>query len=659
MKLSSKRAGVLATLALAVQMAFFLLVLLVGFRSGSIAIKIEAWHFLGGVGIWLILLLQFRQRRFAEDEQLDVEQYHRLRKEGKDKSVFEGVVTEEQMHIAERRLAWLEKYLLPIFAILISGYLIGMGGFLFRQVRLLPGESLIAEAVKFETAVFLAGFALVSFLFSRYAAGMGRQAEWRPLRAGGSYLLSNALACFVLAIIVLLPKAYAATAGITAGYVLSILMVLIGVEIILNLVLDAYRPRVKGQYRRAAFESRLLGLFSEPGGILRTAGHALDYQFGFKVSETWFYKLLEKAVLPLLILQGVVLYLLSCLVIVQPGSVAVQERWGRPLNMEVPWQSGLHLKMPWPIDKVRSFPVEQLQWLEIGFERNDPKFDAVGHEIADMTPILWSVDHWKQEYPFILAVSDSSGNKVKSEAVGGEVVAPGTETQKVFDLLVAAFGVYYRISDISQYGYGYYNPDELLESICYQEAIHYCGRSTIEQLLGPGRGDTAQALEQAIQERVKECKLGVKIERVMLESVHPPVKVAESFENVISALQDKQASVLKSQGVAESILASARAESSVIQDAAKAYAVERVSGSAADSERYKHQLSAYEKGKGVYLLREYLSVLDEVMPDIRKYVIGSDKVNRWVYEFDLKEKLQPDLFSGLGLPEDGKESGKK
>ena len=107
MKLSSKRAGLLSTLTLIVQVLFFLLILLVGFRSGSIAIKIEAWHFLGGVGIWLILLIQFRQRRMAEEEQLDAEQYHRLRKEGKDKSVFEGMVAEDQMHVAERRLVWL------------------------------------------------------------------------------------------------------------------------------------------------------------------------------------------------------------------------------------------------------------------------------------------------------------------------------------------------------------------------------------------------------------------------------------------------------------------------------------------------------------------------------------------------------------------------
>ena len=47
---------------------------------------------------------------------------------------------------------------------------------------------------------------------------------------------------------------------------------------------------------------------------------------------------------------------------------------------------------------------------------------------------------------------------------------------------------------------------------------------------------------------------------------------------------------------------------------------------------------------------EYLSVLDEFLLSMRKYVFIADNVDSWVYELDLKEKLQPDLFSGLGLP---------
>ncbi len=85
-------------------------------------------------------------------------------------------------------------------------------------------------------------------------------------------------------------------------------MILLGLEIALNLVMDIYRPRLNGQYSRSAFDSRLLGIINEPGGILRSAADALDYQFGFQVSQTWFYKLLEQAIIPLILFGVVTLY---------------------------------------------------------------------------------------------------------------------------------------------------------------------------------------------------------------------------------------------------------------------------------------------------------------------------------------------------------------
>jgi hypothetical protein len=42
--------------------------------------------------------------------------------------------------------------------------------------------------------------AFVSFLVSRYATGMSSRAEWKPLRAGGSFLFSCAILSFAEAI---------------------------------------------------------------------------------------------------------------------------------------------------------------------------------------------------------------------------------------------------------------------------------------------------------------------------------------------------------------------------------------------------------------------------------------------------------------------------
>ncbi|MCP4712070.1 MAG: hypothetical protein GY869_25900, partial [Planctomycetes bacterium] len=137
MKLSSRRAEFLSLAALLLQLLiFFPLTLYISFKSHSLAVGIEAWHFLGGGIIWVILLIQFHQRRLAEEEVLDSEQYRRLHQEGKDTSVFEGAMVDEQLFVARRRLVWLEKYLLGIFSVFSSLYLIVMGVVLYVVMML-------------------------------------------------------------------------------------------------------------------------------------------------------------------------------------------------------------------------------------------------------------------------------------------------------------------------------------------------------------------------------------------------------------------------------------------------------------------------------------------------------------------------------------------
>ncbi len=653
-KLSPRRAEVLSLFALLLQVAFFLLSLLVSTQVKSLALRVEAWHFLGGAGIWLVLFLQFRQRRLADEERFDIEQYDRLRREGKDTSVFEANMVESQMHIAAKRLAWMEKYLLSVFSVINAGYLLCIGFWLLAKVRNEPVGAFDGEVL--EAIAYLAGFALISFVFSRYAVGMSQQAIWRPLRAGGSYLFSNALACFALGIILFLAQTGYAMAEKVTGYVLVILMIVIGLEILLNLLMDAYRPRIKGQYRRAPYESRLLGLFCEPGGILRTASHALDYQFGFKVSETWFYKLLEKAVVPMLILQALILYLLSCFTVVPEGHQGVLERFGKPVNTgradeAKPYESGMHLKLPWPIDKVETFPVDQIQTIDIGFVRKDPIFDDKGREISQSTPILWTIEHWKEEFPFLIAVP---GSNVKEED------ASEVSAESVIDMLVLALSLQYKIDDVAQYGYGqdkcYKDPRKLLTEMAYREVVHYCATTSIEALLGPGRHETTEYFKKEIQAKVDENKMGIKVVFVGLESVHPPVKVAESFEKVVSTFQKKQALILKATGRAQEILSMAKGGANVLVARANAYKAERTAIAKADALRFNHQLEAYKKGGDVYRWREFLSVLDERLPSMRKYIISSDDVKNWTYEIDLKEKLQPDLMKGLGVPQEKQEN---
>ena len=132
---------------------------------------------LASVFVWLVLLIQFHQRNLAEQEKLDMTTLageHRADKIFQQKS--------EQQHlfsIAQKRLVILEKWFLPIFSFLIAAYQAGIGLYLLKGVS---DSNPVIGKQPLLCAVCMVAIAFVCFLLSRYATGMSRQPEWKPLR---------------------------------------------------------------------------------------------------------------------------------------------------------------------------------------------------------------------------------------------------------------------------------------------------------------------------------------------------------------------------------------------------------------------------------------------------------------------------------------------
>ncbi len=191
-------------------------------------------------------------------------------------------------------------------------------------------------------------------------------------------------------------------------YLIPAIMALVGVELLLNLMLDIYRPRVPGQERRPPYDSRLLSLFAEPEGVLKTVATTLDYQFGFKVSETWFYRFMERAIVPLVLVQVLALWLLSAVVVVDQQEVAFVETLGvahvsaqdaeRGL-LATPLQPGYYLKWPWPISVARFVPAYRVRNVTMGkvYEPTAGRWSYLFEGDIDVTGepdvILWRERH--------------------------------------------------------------------------------------------------------------------------------------------------------------------------------------------------------------------------------------------------------------------------
>ncbi|OQY06756.1 MAG: hypothetical protein B6I25_03260 [Planctomycetales bacterium 4572_13] len=676
MNLSPHKAKTVSVVAFVLSLFFFIFTLILGLFSRTLGMYLLSWQILSGVLVWGILIAQFYQRTLAEQEKLDMGQLSKAADEG---TIFSGTGDRmAMMAVAQKRLKFLEKWVVPVSAILVATYQIVMGLLLFNGKVLNETPAWSDPKHLLLSAVLMAAVSFIAFLFSRYATGMSAEKEWKPLRAGGSYLLATALLGFALAISLALAQ-FKHSQGLTVlNYIIPLLLTVLGIEVVLNAVLDIYRPRVAGQYSRAAFDSRILGLFNEPGGILHTVSHTIDYQFGFQVSQTWFYKLLEKAIFPLILFALAILYLMSSFVVIGPGQAGVVERFGIPVRDLSP---GLYPKYPWPIETVYVHPVKQIQKIMIGYAGKQ----------TDEKAFLWGVKHYEEEYNLLVAVqTDSSGDDIGAVPVS---------------IVQASVPVLYRISDVRKYIYNHKDSHQLLEAICYRELTRYAVSAKIEtdqsesdsqqSLLGAGRMEAASELQRRIQDAVNEADLGVEIVLLGLQGVHPPPEVAKEYEEVIAAVQEKQATVLNAQ--AEKIrilteLGGSVAEVDALYDLALAferskeqgdeqrtehlrnelqvafgsvegnvfrilrqaesYAFEQVNFARGEGLRFDGQLQAYHASPEIYKKLQRLMTLEETLEDVRKYVVVADNEDALVYIVDLQEKLSQSLYDmDLGLEE--------
>jgi membrane protease subunit HflK len=675
MNISSKRAEYVALTGLILSIIFFASAWVIGAVSGAFAVSALSWQILGGALIWLVLIILFHQRSLAEQEKLDMAQLARTKNAD---TIFQGTADRAELFaVAQRRLAILEKWFIPIFAVLIAIYETAIGLYLFNKASDVVTEELNLPQLG---AVFMVAIAFISFLISRYATGMSAQQQWKPLRAGGGCLLATAILAFASAICLALAQ-FKITVGITIlGWAIPVLLIVLGVETALNVVLDIYRPRIAGQYSRSAFDSRLLGMISEPGGILRTFAGAIDYQFGFKVSQTWFYRLLEKAIVPLVLFSIVTLYALSCIVVVGPGQEALIEHLGSFDNGGRLAGPGIHWKLPWPFDIAYKYSTKQIQQINIGFVEEEDS------EEAGRKPLFWGEKHYKEEYDLLVATM-AEGSTDEEGAVPVSLVR-------------AAVPVQYRIKDLPAFVYNHGDAEKMLEAICYRQLVRFAASAKIEpegdesgtdelklSLLGAGRKAAAQYLANEIQRRADEVQLGVDVVFVGLQGVHPPTEVAKDYEEVVGSVQKKQASILNALAERDKILTSlsgsfsqanqlytlardyqlakeardpaqiARLSEKITADFGSArgdifktlseagsYAFEKATLAKATGHRFQSQILAYKASPKIYIKEQRLAMLEEALEKIRKYVVVADSDDEQIFIIDLKEKLTPSLY---------------
>jgi regulator of protease activity HflC (stomatin/prohibitin superfamily) len=616
MEQNAKRIGLINWVVLLIATVGFLLV--TGYVSTAAGILGTA---IAGFGLFVALMSYF-QMSLRDREQLERLELEELSKSRGSDSLFAGAGADT--FPAKRSRELFERYFIPSLTALLFLLQGAAAYFPWTRAALMP--ALITAHGTLAMAM-LGLMGLILFLLGKYSSGLARLQGQKLLRPGAAYLLLSAYVCFLVAVDIAVVLAGSPRVDLVVARFLCVVVGLIALETLVALILEIYRVRVRGGETRVLYESRLVGMLGQPEAIITTAAQALDYQFGFKVSESWFYRFLERALGWILLAQFGILVLSSCFVVVNEGDEALLERFGLPLGETGIIGPGLHFKLPWPIDKAIVYHTSQIQTFIVG-------------AAPEVRPtIVWTVAH-ASETNFLVAsrfrvTNDVSG--IKSPPVS---------------LLSVSIPVQYQITNLSAWAYTNRQPDALLQEAALREVVQYLASADFDELMSRGRQEAAITLHRHIQDAADALHLGARVIFVGLEDIHPPQKVADVFEKVVGAAETKESKILQAHAYEFTTNAAAQAEASNRVWTAEADEHRSVVTSDARATLFTNQQLAYAAapGKdGIYEQRAKLETWVNGTHQARKYILATTNTPDIII-YNLEDKIREDFLNALPAP---------
>lgn len=530
-------------------------------------------------------------------------------------------------------------YVLAILGAVVVGVLLSVfhnywsGGRLTGKI--LPDNALHATVISFVMM-------LLSVFSGAFFVGQSRSKSFRWLRPVGAWLLAGFGVMFCAMIASLFTHNGMTRIDDLIARVIFWIFAVLGAEFVASFVIEFYRPRTLKE-QRPIFESRLLALFTEPGGVMRNIASALDYQFGFKVSGTWLYSFLERSFFPLVLVWAVILWGFTMIHEVGPSEVGVRETFGR-VTEEKLLEPGIYWTLPWPMGTVKRFSCTEIQQVVVGELHDEKDDDGQPSKKAADSVVLWTNPHGGDDNNFIVAVAPEH---TEQQPEADEKQVDGNKSVDVsISFIRMVIPIQYRIrpDGVFDYAYRNANPVETLTRIGQQAATEYLASSSMQEVMSTGRVEAQEAMRKRVQLLADHHDLGIEVMSVVILDAHPPVeKVAPAYQNVIGAMEERETTVLKAQEYSVKTVPAAEAQAAEILSRAGAYKFTTTTVAAAENGRFQSQLSAYNVMPSMFRLRLYLDFLENDCSEIRKFVLSSGIRNE-IYELNFEKNERLDLI---------------
>jgi len=214
--------------------------------------------------------------------------------------------------------------------------------------------------------------------------------------------------------------------------------------------------------------------------------------------------------------------------------------------------------------------------------------------------------------------------------------------------ITGSIPVEFQITNLMLWSYTNEDAPSLLHDVATREVVRYFASADMNDLMSSGRLRASETLANRIQAAADERELGVRILAVALQDMHPPVKVAKDYEDVVAATQTKLAKILNARADQVRTNNLAGAQVATILDKAGADREATQARALAQAALFTNQIPAFQAAPSVYVERAYLRTFTRATANARKYIMLTTNTHD-VLIFDLQDRIRPELLENLNV----------
>lgn len=287
-------------------------------------------------------------------------------------------------------------------------------------------------------------------------------------------------------------------------------------------------------------------------------------------------KMIKGIVLGVIALVFVIILGSTCWYTVNDKQNAVVTTFGKVTSIQT--EPGMHLKLPFGIQKAKPVDVNVFQKISIGYTTSDT----------------------------------------------GENISVANESKMItgdFNIVNIDFYIEYKITNPEKYLYASQNPEDIIKNLIQSQVRTVVSSYAVDDVLTVKKAEIQTVAKEMITTELEKYDVGLSLVDVKIQDAEAPTaEVIAAFKSVETAKQGKETALNEAKAYENANIPSAQAEADKLLQNAEYLKQRRINEAKEQIAMFNAIYSMYEMNPSITKQRMYYEALEKILPNIELYI---------------------------------------